>query len=231
MNGTGNSFVKRIAVIGVLVMALSSLAGCGDYKSDKSSKMKKGSYREWYEYLKPALGNVKITEYEEKDGLISVEIQNESAKVNGYAQIASLHNEFIDTHPDYFQKGEKFVFTNYMGGQIKSRLASSLDIELLSITSWYNGDKQDVTTDEDGKLIYAFTSKADIDELINNNTPVAIKVLFLKAYTFKPVGWEFVSDFPTLERIVLKENVQDDSSKDAIDMLETDYPELEVILF
>lgn len=224
-------FLKRIAVLGVVVIALSSLTGCGDYKGDKSSRMKKGSYRDWYEYLEPALANVKITEYEEKDGVISVEIQNESTKENGFAQIASLHNAFIDAHPDYFQKGEKFIFAHYQGGQRKSILTSSLDMDLTFMDSWYKGDKQDVTVEEGEKLIYAFTNKADIDGLINNNAPVAIEVLFLRNYTFKPVGWDCISPFSSLKRIVLDKNLKDESKEEAIDLLKTDHPELEVILY
>ncbi len=226
---TRKRFVKRLAVLGVVVMSLSSLAGCGDWKSDKSSKMKKGSYRDWYEYLKPALANVKITDYEEKDGQISVEIQNESANVNGFAQIASLHNEFVDANPDYFKKGEKFIFSKYQGGRLKSILTSSLDMDLPFIDGWYKGDKQDVTVAEDGKLIYAFTNKSYIDELINNSAPVPIEVLFLKGYTFKPVGWDDISVFTTLKRIVLDKNEQTEAAE--IDLLKTNYPEMELILY
>jgi hypothetical protein len=102
-------------------------------------------------------------------------------------------------------------------------------MDLPFIDGWYKGDKQDVTVAEDGKLIYAFTNKSYIDELINNSAPVPIEVLFLKGYTFKPVGWDDISVFTTLKRIVLDKNEQTEAAE--IDLLKTNYPEMELILY
>ncbi len=229
--GSGSIPVKSIAFVCVSVLALLSCVGCGAPKADVSSRMKKGSYKEWYEYLEPALDNVKITEYEEKDGSVSVEIENTSTEVNGYAQIASLHNEFIDANPDYFSNGEEFIFSNFSGGRITTRLTSSIDEEMAGLSLWYKGDIQKVKIDEDGKLIYAFMNKLDRDDLIKNSDPVLIKVLFLNGYSLNPPGWDYISDFPSLKKIVLEENERKASHEDLLDSLQNDHPELEVILY
>jgi len=227
------NYMFNVFTIFFIVMTISFICGCSDYKADLKKKIKT-SYPEWMDYLEPSFDGVKITSYSEENGNIYMEVEDNSV-ADSYAELIMLHNKFVEDNPTYFS-GTKIEVVKRCGGAQRMAFSSSI-YDSYNILSDYEGDRKSLELNEDGKLIYVWILYSEIDYLENTKNKDFLSdvgLLDMQVGTNiynrdRPEEWKFLDDFSNLEKIVIETTWEFDSNEEYYRTIKQAKPGLDII--
>ena len=229
---TKRHILKSAAAVLALFILTLSFAGCGA-KGDVKEQIKR-AHPEWYESIKPALDELKVTGYTEKDGAITIEIKN-STYSNDFARLGELHNTFIGKNPNYFSNGERFYFSLYKDGEVICYLSSCADIKVPKSRDQI--DRYEIVEKETGRILYASVLYDELSCLTSGKSSMLLKdlhVLFVninspqKGTKNEITDWSFIGKFTGLKKMVLVTNWEYDPSDSMYDTFASYYPQIKV---
>ena len=227
------NYLFYVFLILFLSLTIFFISGCSDYKAYSKNKIKT-SYTEWMDFLEPSFDyGLKITSYSEENGNIYLEVEDKSL-TDGFAELIKLHNKFVEDNPNYFS-GNKIEVVQRIGGTQRLAFCNSCDSRY--ILSKYEGDRESLKLNENGKLIYVWITYSEIDyfeKSKNKDFLSDVGLLDIQASINihnkdESEEWEFLDDFSSLEKIVIETGWEYDSNEEFYKAIEQAKPELDII--